>query len=255
MRSRPPPDPGPVDPQAPAPPPGGAGEGAWDPQGPLATVMSVGGGRRVMAVDAAAEALGLAPGLTLKAARARAPDLAAAPHDPVEDAAVQRRMLAACRRFTPRPGDRRAGRPAAGRDRLRPPARGRAGAGGGGGGAVLPAPASPCAGGWPTRPTSPPPWPASPWPRRRGAWSRSPARARRSPPPCRWRRWACRPTMWRPCAAWACDGWPTCWRVRAERCRRRWTGVWARGWTPCRACAPRRWPPSWSRHATWPSGG
>ena len=100
MRSRPPPDPGPVDPQAPAPP-GGAGEGAWDPQGPLVTVMSVGGGRRVMAVDAAAEALGLAPGLTLKAARARAPDLAAAPHDPVEDAAVQRRMLAACRRFTP----------------------------------------------------------------------------------------------------------------------------------------------------------
>lgn len=102
MRSRPPPDPGPVDPQADPPPPaGGAGEGSWDPRAPLATVMSVGGGRRVAAVDAAAEALGLAPGLTLKAARARAPDLAAAPHDPAADDALRARMLAACRRFTP----------------------------------------------------------------------------------------------------------------------------------------------------------
>ena len=64
-------------------------------------MLNVGGGQRVVAADAQAAALGLAPGFTLKAARALAPELAAAPHDPAADAELHRRLLALCRRFTP----------------------------------------------------------------------------------------------------------------------------------------------------------
>ena len=56
---------------------------------------------RIMAVDAAASGAGLGPGLTVRDARRRAPALVTAPHDPAADEALVRRLLAACRRFTP----------------------------------------------------------------------------------------------------------------------------------------------------------
>ena len=55
---------------------------------------------RVLAVDAAAQAAGLA-GLTLKAARSRVPHLCAVPFDAEADRRVLRRLLTLCRRFTP----------------------------------------------------------------------------------------------------------------------------------------------------------
>lgn len=55
---------------------------------------------RIVAVDAAAEALGLA-GLALADARARAPELAVADHDPLADRQLLEQLADACDRFTP----------------------------------------------------------------------------------------------------------------------------------------------------------
>jgi protein ImuB len=56
---------------------------------------------RLFAVDAPAAAQGLAPGMSLADARARAPDLLAAPADPAGDARLLERLAAFCDRFTP----------------------------------------------------------------------------------------------------------------------------------------------------------
>jgi protein ImuB len=71
------------------------------PEGPLALAISVGTRRLIAAVDDAAEALGLAPGLPLTDARARYPALAVAEADPVGDAAALQRLAQWCRRYSP----------------------------------------------------------------------------------------------------------------------------------------------------------
>lgn len=59
------------------------------------------GAFRLFACDAAALALGLAPGMTLADARARVPDLIAIDADPVADRRWLERIADACDRFTP----------------------------------------------------------------------------------------------------------------------------------------------------------
>ena len=56
---------------------------------------------RIVAVDARALRLGIAPGLTLADARARVPELAAIDHDPHADAAWLERIADGCDRWTP----------------------------------------------------------------------------------------------------------------------------------------------------------
>lgn len=56
---------------------------------------------RLVAVDAAAAALGLAPGLGLADARVRVPELAVADHDPHADARLLARIADTCDRYTP----------------------------------------------------------------------------------------------------------------------------------------------------------
>jgi len=56
---------------------------------------------RLVAVDAAAAALGLAPGLALADARVRVPELAVADHDPHADARLLARIADACDRYSP----------------------------------------------------------------------------------------------------------------------------------------------------------
>jgi protein ImuB len=68
---------------------------------PLVLVAKVRNAMRVLAVDKAAEAIGLAPGLTLKAARTRTPQLSTAPFEAEADARALKRLLTLCRRFTP----------------------------------------------------------------------------------------------------------------------------------------------------------
>lgn len=68
---------------------------------PLAVVAPQAGVLRLAGVDAAAEAAGLRPGLTLREARARLPDLDARPDDPAADARLHRRLVHLLRRFTP----------------------------------------------------------------------------------------------------------------------------------------------------------
>jgi protein ImuB len=68
---------------------------------PLALVEKQRGAMRLVAVDAAATALGLAPGLSLADARVRVPDLAVADHDPQADARLLARLVDACDRYTP----------------------------------------------------------------------------------------------------------------------------------------------------------
>jgi protein ImuB len=63
--------------------------------------MRVGGALRLAAVTAGTLARGLTPGLTLADARARAPDLRVADHDPAADAAALDRLLADFGRFSP----------------------------------------------------------------------------------------------------------------------------------------------------------
>jgi protein ImuB len=59
------------------------------------------GAMRVMAVDAAAGAHGIAPGTALADARARVPGLLTAAFDPAADAALLARMAERCDRYTP----------------------------------------------------------------------------------------------------------------------------------------------------------
>lgn len=56
---------------------------------------------RLVAVDPAAHALGLAPGLSLADARVRVPDLAVVDADPAADARLLARLADACDRYTP----------------------------------------------------------------------------------------------------------------------------------------------------------
>ena len=56
---------------------------------------------RLVAVDADATALGLAPGLSLADARVRVPELVIADHDPHADARLLARLADGCDRYTP----------------------------------------------------------------------------------------------------------------------------------------------------------
>ncbi|MEW5425156.1 DNA polymerase Y family protein [Amorphus sp. 3PC139-8] len=68
---------------------------------PRVTVAQVGSARLLAAVDPAAEAAGLEPGLGLAEARALAPELLVEPHDPEADAAFLDALATACDRYTP----------------------------------------------------------------------------------------------------------------------------------------------------------
>jgi protein ImuB len=68
---------------------------------PLAFVETQRGAMRVVALDARALRLGLAPGLTLADARARVPDLAAVDHDSHADRLWLERIADGCDRWTP----------------------------------------------------------------------------------------------------------------------------------------------------------
>ncbi|HUC64541.1 MAG TPA: DUF6504 family protein [Stellaceae bacterium] len=71
------------------------------PDRPFALALSVGNRRLVSAVNAAAEALGIAPGLPLADARALYPALAVAEADLAGDAAALRRLAQWCNRYSP----------------------------------------------------------------------------------------------------------------------------------------------------------
>lgn len=75
--------------------------GAPDPQAATAVWAAQSGGRRIVAVNAAARRLGLAPGPTLAAARAMHPSLALAEADPLAQTQCLAAILAWSRRFTP----------------------------------------------------------------------------------------------------------------------------------------------------------
>ena len=68
---------------------------------PRAFIEKQRGAMRIVAVDEAALALGIAPGMALADARARVPDLAAVDHDPKADAALLERVADDCDRTTP----------------------------------------------------------------------------------------------------------------------------------------------------------
>ncbi len=68
---------------------------------PLAFVEKQRGAMRIVALDAAALAQGLAPGLTLADARAAIPELAAVDHDPLADRLWLERLADGCDRWTP----------------------------------------------------------------------------------------------------------------------------------------------------------
>jgi len=70
-------------------------------QPPTAFVEKQRGAMRVVALDARALRLGLAPGLTLADARARVPELAAVDHDPHGDRLWLERIADSCDRWTP----------------------------------------------------------------------------------------------------------------------------------------------------------
>jgi protein ImuB len=72
-----------------------------DKPGPLVLAAAVGNRRLVTAVNAAAEALGIAPGLALADARALHPALAVAAADPAGDAAALARLALWCGRYSP----------------------------------------------------------------------------------------------------------------------------------------------------------
>lgn len=69
---------------------------------PLAVVAKQANALRLTAVNAAAEACGLEPGLTLADARAREPGLQVADADPAADRRRLTALAEACRRYTPR---------------------------------------------------------------------------------------------------------------------------------------------------------
>jgi protein ImuB len=71
------------------------------PESPFALVEKVKGAMRIAALDEAALALGLAPGMTLADARAAVPDLAAVEHDASADSALLHWLAESCGRYTP----------------------------------------------------------------------------------------------------------------------------------------------------------
>ena len=75
--------------------------GAAPPDRPFALTRGASNGVQLVAVDAAALALGIVPGLTLADARARVPELAAIDHDPAADAALLGWLADACDRYSP----------------------------------------------------------------------------------------------------------------------------------------------------------
>lgn len=72
-----------------------------DGEGPQALFARDGQALRLAAVDVAAVRQGLGAGMTLADARARCPDLATAPHDPVADSRALERLAGAMIAFTP----------------------------------------------------------------------------------------------------------------------------------------------------------
>jgi protein ImuB len=68
---------------------------------PMAFVEKQGGAMRIMAVNDAALALDLAPGMALADARARVPDLAVEPFDAAANLALLEALADACDRYTP----------------------------------------------------------------------------------------------------------------------------------------------------------
>jgi protein ImuB len=68
---------------------------------PAVLALSIGNQRLVSAVNPAAEAQGLLPGLALADARAQVPNLAVAPADPEGDAAALLRLAQWCSRYSP----------------------------------------------------------------------------------------------------------------------------------------------------------
>ena len=75
--------------------------GVAPPIGPLALISPGQGGIRLTAVDAAASALGLAPGITLADARALVPELVAVDADPAADQAALAELADWCGRYAP----------------------------------------------------------------------------------------------------------------------------------------------------------
>ncbi len=77
------------------------GTGAPPDKGPFVLAAAVGNQRLVSAVDGAAAAEGIAPGMPLADARALQPDLAVAAADPAGDAAALVRLAQWCGRYSP----------------------------------------------------------------------------------------------------------------------------------------------------------
>ncbi len=71
------------------------------PGAPLVFIVKQGGAFRLHALEEAALALGLEPGMALADARARVPALLAVPHDPEGEAALMARLANRSERFTP----------------------------------------------------------------------------------------------------------------------------------------------------------
>ncbi|MEP9350495.1 DNA polymerase Y family protein [Xanthobacter sp. KR7-225] len=75
--------------------------GARLPDAPVVVVRQIANAPRLVAMDAAAERLGLTLGLPLADARARVPRLAVAQEDPAADAALLAALASWCERWTP----------------------------------------------------------------------------------------------------------------------------------------------------------
>ncbi len=71
------------------------------PEPPFATVIAAGGRRLVAAVNPAAAAKGIAPGMPLADALSFLPGLVTRPAEPAEDAAALRRLAEWCGRYSP----------------------------------------------------------------------------------------------------------------------------------------------------------
>lgn len=78
-----------------------SGRDAAPPDAPVAVTRRIKSAVRLAAADARARTLGLAPGLTLADARARAPELVVHEADDAADAAWLDRLAAGCGRYTP----------------------------------------------------------------------------------------------------------------------------------------------------------
>ena len=76
------------------------GKGAWAER-PLAAIEEIGGRAVIVAINAAAEVEGAAPGMSLADARALCPALAALPWDGHADARALDRLAGWCERYTP----------------------------------------------------------------------------------------------------------------------------------------------------------